>query len=46
VALRERVADGTWRPHRVLVLDVEDDRIAGVEAYGDASVLAAFNAGV
>jgi RNA polymerase sigma-70 factor (ECF subfamily) len=42
VALRERAADGTSRAHRLLVLDVEGDRIAGVRAYGDPALLAAF----
>jgi RNA polymerase sigma-70 factor (ECF subfamily) len=42
VAVQERAEDGTIRPHRLLVLDVEDDRITTLHAYRDARVLAAF----
>jgi RNA polymerase sigma-70 factor (ECF subfamily) len=42
VAIRERAEDGTTRPHRLLVLDVEDGRIRTLHAYGGATVLAAF----
>jgi RNA polymerase sigma-70 factor (ECF subfamily) len=33
VSLHERLPDGTSRPHRLLVLEVEDDRIAVLHAY-------------
>jgi hypothetical protein len=42
VAMRERTGDGTTRPHRLLVLDVEGDGIARLRAYGDPELLAAF----
>jgi RNA polymerase sigma-70 factor (ECF subfamily) len=42
VALREHAGDGTSRAHRLLVLDVEGDRIARVHAYSDPALLAAF----
>jgi RNA polymerase sigma-70 factor (ECF subfamily) len=44
MALRERAADGTSRLHRLLVLDVEGDRIAALRAYGDPALLAVFGA--
>jgi RNA polymerase sigma-70 factor (ECF subfamily) len=42
IAMREHLADGTSRPHRLLVLEVEDDRIVALHAYRDTHVLAAF----
>jgi RNA polymerase sigma-70 factor (ECF subfamily) len=42
VALREHAADGTSQPHRLLVLDIEGDRIVTLHAYGDPALLAAF----
>jgi RNA polymerase sigma-70 factor (ECF subfamily) len=42
VALREHAADGTSQPHRLLVLDIEGDRIATLHAYGDPALLVAF----
>lgn len=42
VALRERLPDGTSRPHRLLVLDVEGERIARLRAYRDPALLAVF----
>jgi hypothetical protein len=42
VALRTRPADGASEPHRLLVLHVEGDRIAQIDAHGDPAVLAAF----
>jgi RNA polymerase sigma-70 factor (ECF subfamily) len=42
VMLSKHAADGTSRPHRLLVLDVAGDRIATLDAYGDPAVLAAF----
>jgi RNA polymerase sigma-70 factor (ECF subfamily) len=42
VALREQRTDGTSQPHRLLVLDVEDERIATLHAFGDPALLAAF----
>ena len=42
VAMHELAEDGTTRPHRLLILDVEDDRIAKLHVYGNARVLAAF----
>jgi hypothetical protein len=44
MALRERAADGTSRLHRLLVLDVDGDRIAALRAYGDPALLAVFGA--
>jgi RNA polymerase sigma-70 factor, ECF subfamily len=40
--LRERTASGGTRPYRLLVLDVEGDRVAGLRAYKDSALLAAF----
>jgi RNA polymerase sigma-70 factor (ECF subfamily) len=45
VALRERTGDGREIPHRLLVLVVEGDRIARIDAHGDAAVLNAFIGG-
>ena len=42
VALREHTPDGSSRPHRLLVLDVDGDRIAALHAYADPELLAAF----
>ena len=42
VGLRVRSAGGATHPHRLLVLDVEGDRIATLHAYGDPAILAAF----
>ena len=42
VAIRERAADGSVRPHRLLVLDVRGERIACLQAYGDPALLARF----
>jgi RNA polymerase sigma-70 factor (ECF subfamily) len=42
VALREHPGDGTVRPHRLLVLDVQGDQIARVHVYAEPGVLAAF----
>jgi RNA polymerase sigma-70 factor (ECF subfamily) len=44
VALQERVADGTFEPHRLLVLEVEDGRVVRLCAYSDERVVAAFGA--
>jgi RNA polymerase sigma-70 factor (ECF subfamily) len=42
VALREQTDDGTSRPHRLLVLDVDGGEITALHAYPDPAVLAAF----
>ena len=42
VAMAERTADGTVRAHRLLVLDVQGERIATLHAYRDPELLAAF----
>jgi RNA polymerase sigma-70 factor, ECF subfamily len=42
IAIRERSEHGDLRPHRLLVLDVDDGRITGLHAFGAARVLAAF----
>jgi RNA polymerase sigma-70 factor, ECF subfamily len=42
VALREHAVDGTSTPHRLLVLDVDGDRIAALRAYYDPDLLTAF----
>jgi RNA polymerase sigma-70 factor (ECF subfamily) len=42
VALRERAPDGSSRPHRLLVLDVDGDRVGVVHAFSDPALLAAF----
>jgi RNA polymerase sigma-70 factor (ECF subfamily) len=40
VMMDERLPDGTTRPHRLLILDIEDDRITTIHAYGEPSLLA------
>jgi RNA polymerase sigma-70 factor (ECF subfamily) len=42
VALREHPDDGTVRPHRLIVLDVDGNRISVLRAYADPALLAAF----
>ena len=42
VGLRERRADGTSDAHRLLILEVDGDRIAVLRAFGDPALLAAF----
>jgi RNA polymerase sigma-70 factor (ECF subfamily) len=42
VAFHEHDEDGASRPHRLVLLDVQDGRIAKLHAFGDARVLAAF----
>jgi RNA polymerase sigma-70 factor (ECF subfamily) len=42
VALREHAEEGTVRPHRLLVLEVDGDRISGLRAYAEPALLAAF----
>jgi hypothetical protein len=42
IAIQERGESGALSPHRLLVLDVEGDRIVGLHAFGAAHVLAAF----
>jgi RNA polymerase sigma-70 factor (ECF subfamily) len=42
VVVRERAADGTTRAHRVLVLDVDGDRVEAIHAHAAPAVLAAF----
>ena len=42
VAMRHVRADGTVEPHGILVLDVDGDRVAGIDAYIDGSLVAAF----
>jgi RNA polymerase sigma-70 factor (ECF subfamily) len=42
IAIQERSESGELRPHRLLVLDIEDDEITGLHAFGAAHVLAAF----
>ena len=43
VALRERTAHGRETAHRLLVLIVDGDRIARIDAHADAAVLNAFS---
>jgi RNA polymerase sigma-70 factor (ECF subfamily) len=42
IAIQERGESGELRPHRLLVLDIEGDRIACLHAFGSPHVLAAF----
>jgi RNA polymerase sigma-70 factor (ECF subfamily) len=42
VAMQERSSDGSLHPHRLLVLEVEGDRIARLHAHREPRVLAAF----
>ena len=42
LALQERSADGALHPHRLLVLEVEGERVVRLHAHGDRDVLAAF----
>lgn len=42
VALRERAPDGTTRPHRLLLIELDGERIGTLRAYGDPGVLARF----
>jgi RNA polymerase sigma-70 factor, ECF subfamily len=42
LALHERRGDGALLPHRLLVLEVEGDRVVRLHAHHDAGVLAAF----
>jgi RNA polymerase sigma-70 factor (ECF subfamily) len=43
VALRKRGDDGTLRPYRLLVLEVDGERVARLHAFGEPRVLAAFS---
>jgi RNA polymerase sigma-70 factor, ECF subfamily len=44
LALRERAADGTSEPHRLLVLEVEDGRVVRLHAHSDERLINAFGA--
>jgi hypothetical protein len=43
VALRKRGDDGVLRPYRLLVLEVEGERVARLRAYGETRALAALD---
>jgi RNA polymerase sigma-70 factor, ECF subfamily len=42
VALRERAPDGSSNPHRLLVLEIDSDRITEIHAYGEQRLLRMF----
>jgi RNA polymerase sigma-70 factor, ECF subfamily len=44
VIMHRRAADGTLRPHGILVLEVEGDRIAGFDAWAEPDLVPLFSA--
>jgi RNA polymerase sigma-70 factor (ECF subfamily) len=42
VTIEARAEDGTWIPHGIAVLEIEEERIAGIDAFLDPSLLPLF----
>jgi RNA polymerase sigma-70 factor, ECF subfamily len=42
VTIEVRAEDGTWIPHGISVLEIEDDQIAGIDAFLDPTLLPRF----